>query len=495
MAHNLIYLLGGDTADELVLRDLRQMTSDNIDVEIIADILSKGHLVMRRLGLDPSDTTPMEIYNALLGAVQTDQWLSLLEDTEYVLLDVDGEVISFNPIDVINNYHHQLPLEKRQTREAKRGLGWEITRRYAEGLGANKQQVLATAGRAKWPTEEPQFCRVIFDKPSVLVVGDITSEALIDLADDDIDLTKKDGSPRISIKLGVTLACSEVIVQDAVGGATNASVAFSKLGIQPSLMSYLGGDTVGQRSLQYLRSRGIDVSGVAVYSKARSNYHYVLRHKAERTVLTNYQRFDYRWREPLCRPDWIYLSMISNESGLVHEGLLDYLRENKEIKLAFEPGTTHFNWGLDKTRKLYERSEVTIMNLEEARQLLSDDKAGGKDLVQKLQKIGPKIAVITDGLNGAVAFDGEKIFEAPAFPDIKEPIDRTGAGDAFASTLVAELAKGGNLEKALTYASVNSMNVVQNIGSQVGLLDEAQIEKIIKNSKADYSVKITKPKN
>ena len=42
--------------------------------------------------------------HALVSAVATEQFLSLLTDTEYVLLDIDGEVISFNPVDVVDNY-------------------------------------------------------------------------------------------------------------------------------------------------------------------------------------------------------------------------------------------------------------------------------------------------------------------------------------------------------------------------------------------------------
>ena len=151
MAHNLITLLEGDTADTLVLQELRSMTRDGVDVRLIADILAKAHLVMRRLGLDPADTTAEEVYGALLSAVRTEQWLSLLNETEYVLLEVDDAVISFNPVDVVNNYHFELPIDKRQTTAAKRGLGWEITRRYQSHPQTNEERVTRAAERAKWP--------------------------------------------------------------------------------------------------------------------------------------------------------------------------------------------------------------------------------------------------------------------------------------------------------------------------------------------------------
>ena len=49
-------------------------------------------------------------------------------------------------------------------------------------------------------------------------------------------------------------------------------------------------------------------------------------------------------------------------------------------------------------------------------------------------------------------------------------IDTNGAGDAFSSGLVSVLAHGGSLKNALQFGSENSTSVVQQIGSQAGIL-------------------------
>lgn len=64
----------------------------------------------------------------------------------------------------------------------------------------------------------------------------------------------------------------------------------------------------------------------------------------------------------------------------------------------------------------------------------------------------------------------------PLYPDPAPPYERTGAGDAFAATFVAALIKGNTIEGALQWAPINSMSVVQKVGSQAGLLNEANIE-------------------
>ena len=65
----------------------------------------------------------------------------------------------------------------------------------------------------------------------------------------------------------------------------------------------------------------------------------------------------------------------------------------------------------------------------------------------------------------------------PNYPDLEAPFERTGAGDAFASTLTAMLALDFSPEDAITYAPINSMNVVRFVGAQKGLLSRADLEK------------------
>ena len=103
--------------------------------------------------------------------------------------------------------------------------------------------------------------------------------------------------------------------------------------------------------------------------------------------------------------------------------------------------------------------------------------------------MGTNIIIITDGKNGAYASDGQRILQIPNYPDPAPPYDRTGAGDAFASTLVAGLALGETLETALLWAPINSMSVVQKIGAQDGLLSREQLNQYLQNAPADYQVK------
>jgi len=77
----------------------------------------------------------------------------------------------------------------------------------------------------------------------------------------------------------------------------------------------------------------------------------------------------------------------------------------------------------------------------------------------------------------------------PMYPDPAPPINRTGAGDAFASTFTAMRALGKTVPEALTYAPVNSMSVVQKVGAQAGLLSLPEIEAWLAKAPANYAPK------
>jgi sugar/nucleoside kinase (ribokinase family) len=105
-----------------------------------------------------------------------------------------------------------------------------------------------------------------------------------------------------------------------------------------------------------------------------------------------------------------------------------------------------------------------------------------------MRALGPKTVLITDGIKGAYAFDGTEMLSVSMYPDPKPPTDRTGAGDASTSTIVAALALGLPLREALLWGPVNAMSVVQEIGAQKGLLSRGALEKLLTEAPAEYHV-------
>lgn len=472
-----------------------------IDVRLIGEIADRANRVMRTLGLDPANTTAEELYMALNALVRRDEsrMREVLASTSHVLANLGSGPVSFNILDVINNSHYDLPYDKRSVAHAQRKLRAELVRRYAEHERTHEDMVCLMAREINVMLDKDDAYPDIIiekteeeavDRPYILAIGDIFTDAFIALNKDEAKVTKdEDGVEWLSVKFGQKMPYDYVDIVQSVGPSPNAAVSMSRLGLRAGLMAYLGDDEVGQQSLQYLAEQRVDTTTIVPEKGAKSSYWYVLRYGADRTMLVKNEEFAYQWNEPSEVPEWIYLSQLSPNSWELHEQVLQYLEKHPEVKLAFQPGTSHFRWGKEKLQGIYRRSHIVIMNREEAVDVTGASYDSLKDLTIALHDLGPHIVVITDGPNGSYASYDFKLITIPNYPDPAPPYERTGAGDAFASTIVAALALGESMDTAMTWAPINSAFVVQKMGAQLGLLTHDEILQHLAEAPDWYKVK------
>lgn len=326
----------------------------------------------------------------------------------------------------------------------------------------------------------------------VLSVGDVVTDAFIRLLDDQAHVQHNAHGDWLTMPFGKKIPFDHVEVVEAVGNAANASVSFARLGLKGGLVANVGGDQNGRDIICSLHADDVDTRFVHINPDKKSNYHYVLWYKEERTILIKHEEYDYYWPHLTEKeiPDWVYFSSISKNAMPFHDDLVEWLERHEDVKLAFQPGTFQINAGVHRLAKLYKRTEVLLLNRDEAVEVAGGRRNDVHDLFDKLHNLGPKIVVITDGPHGASASCGEGRFKMAAYPDPKPPYERTGAGDAFSSTFVAALIKGSNVEVALQWAPINAMNVVQYVGAQKGLLSEHAITELLKKAPAWYKPSI-----
>lgn len=319
----------------------------------------------------------------------------------------------------------------------------------------------------------------------VLSVGDVVIDDFVRLLDKEEKVEHtKDGSEWLAIPFGTKIPFDHNEVIPAVGNASNAAVAFARLGFKSGLVANIGNDERGRTILQALHEAKVDDRFVHINPGKKSNYHYVLWYKDERTILIKHEEYDYHW--PRFRiidiPKWIYFSSISEHAIEYHDEMAAWLESHPSVKLAFQPGTFQIEAGVKRLKRIYQRSEVLAVNREEATTISGGDHGNMDDLFDKLHALGPKIVLISDGHAGAYVSDGQNRYKMPIYPDPKPPYDRTGAGDAFTSTFVAALMHGAEIQDALLWAPINSMSVVQKVGAQEGLLSESQINKYLREA-------------
>ncbi len=317
-------------------------------------------------------------------------------------------------------------------------------------------------------------------------LGDIVTDAFIELKDG-VHIGSDEHGEELRIRFGDKLEYENVTVVPAVGNAPNAAVSAYRLGLSTALVTDIGDDDFGKEKLRALQAEGIDTSLVEVHEGMQSNYHYVLRFGAERTILIKHHEYPYEIPNFDEAPEWIYFSSVGEHGIEYHHQLATYCKENS-VKLAFQPGSFQISLGSEKIKDVYEACEIFFCNKQEAQRILNSKSDDMKELIDGVRALGPKIAMVTDGPDGAFTSDGNGYWKMPMYPDPAPPVDRTGAGDSFSSTVVSMLAEGLSLPEAIQRGPINSMNVVQHIGAQEGLLTRDKLEELLAEAPDSYKL-------
>ncbi len=322
-----------------------------------------------------------------------------------------------------------------------------------------------------------------------LAIGDITTDAFIRLSQASVRNDAKTGTPLLCMPFAEKLPYESVDVISGVGNSPNAAVSASRLGLKSALITNIGDDQNGTDCLSVLKQNSVVTDYITIQRDKKSNYHYVLWYEADRTILVKHQQFNYQLPEDMPAPRWLYLSSLGAHTEDYHTQIENFLKKNPETKLAFQPGTFQINLGAEHLSSLYKRCEVFIVNKEEAQRILKTDETDIVKLLKGVHALGPYIVLITDGPHGAHCYAEGQVWFMPIYPDPKAPFERTGAGDAYASTFVSALALGKSIEQALLWAPINSMSVVQYVGAQKGLLTQAMLNDFLTKAPKEYTPK------
>ncbi|MFW6210362.1 MAG: carbohydrate kinase family protein [Patescibacteria group bacterium] len=321
-----------------------------------------------------------------------------------------------------------------------------------------------------------------------VAIGDILIDAFIQLNKDeaDVSIDLDTGRKTLQMPFGSKLPYDDVTVVPAVGNSPNAAVSAHRLGLETALVTHLGNDRNGKDCLDALRHEGVHTDFVKLHEDKQTNYHYVLRYGPERTILINHERYPYALPDFPVPPRFFYFSSVGEHGLPYHHEIASYVAEH-DTKLVFQPGTFQIKVGYEAIKDVYENTEIFFCNKEEAQEILETNEKDIPTLLRQVRDLGPTIPVITDGPNGAFTVDADdQAWHMPMYPDPAPPVDRTGAGDSFSSTFTAAIVLGKDPAEALSWGPINSMNVVQHIGAQAGLLTREQLLEHLENRPDDY---------
>lgn len=263
--------------------------------------------------------------------------------------------------------------------------------------------------------------------------------------------------------------------QSVGGNATNVAVGASRLGLKSAIVTELGDDVNGMLVEQELIKAKVGTQFIHCNKNKETRYSIVMVYNSERTILSYHVKYNYQLPH-LPTTDWIYYSSLGANFPKLQDQLTKYLIKHPNTKLAINPGSAQIKTNLKKIKEIIPRADILFVNKEEAERIIGKQPSIASSL-QKFYNLGVKLTLITDGTEGSYAFDGQQMLHLPIFP-IK-PIDKTGAGDAFAIGLLSALHYKKDLAEAMRWGTANAGGVVQKIGAEPGLQTKAGLQKIL----------------
>ncbi|MBI5065544.1 carbohydrate kinase family protein [Candidatus Woesearchaeota archaeon] len=250
------------------------------------------------------------------------------------------------------------------------------------------------------------------------------------------------------------------------GGGTNTAVSFSRLGLKTGWIGVLAKDHNSHLVEHELKKEKVRILGPI--KEGNIGYSVILsKLEGDRTILTHKGINDQLLPKdvPKLNTKWLYISSMMGESFNTIKKVVEQAKK-KRIHWAFNPSTYLAKKGLKQLMPIISGCDLLILNKEEA-QLLTNTKNETNQLLKKLQE-HTKIVVVTDGKKGAVSYDG--ISYHTSKPNNVKILETTGAGDAFASAVLAGIIKGQDLKTALQMGQVQAESVIQFMGAKNKLL-------------------------
>lgn len=301
--------------------------------------------------------------------------------------------------------------------------------------------------------------------PTIYALGKATQDVFLKSREFD---PKTEGKIAYThLPLGAKIDVDEAFFSTG-GNATNVTVTLARQGIDAHFVWALGEDPASQSILRDMQAESVHIDLVDQRPEYRASFSTILLSPdGERTILNfrgssmDKDSFD-RALNKIEKADWLYPSSIRDYQLL---NMLVQRAKSLGAKVMFNPAGTELTQ-LDELKAVLKDVEVLCLNKEEMQSVVGE--GGLEELVKKGLDLCPVI-IVSDGANGVCASDGKTIVKAGIYEDVPV-VDRTGAGDAFASGFLSQWSCGSSLRDAVIFGSANSTSVVSKIGAKAGIL-------------------------
>jgi sugar/nucleoside kinase (ribokinase family) len=265
------------------------------------------------------------------------------------------------------------------------------------------------------------------------------------------------------------------------GAATYISLSASHFVNKTNIVSVVGGD-FPKEAMKMLENHNVDLEGLEIRENEKTffwsgKYHNDMNTRDTLdTQLNVLEAFDPK--VPDNYQDCEFL-MLGNLAPNIQKQVIESMVSRPKL-IVMDTMNFWMDIAMDELKSTISMVDVLSINDEEARQL-----SGEYSLVKAAQKIiamGPEYLIIKKGEHGALLFDKDNVFFAPALP-LEDVFDPTGAGDTFAGGFIGFLAETkdisfDNMKRAVIYGSALASFCVEKFGTErLANINEDELEK------------------
>ncbi|MFA5184309.1 MAG: carbohydrate kinase family protein [Patescibacteria group bacterium] len=269
------------------------------------------------------------------------------------------------------------------------------------------------------------------------------------------------------------------------GGAANAAVCLTRLGLRAACLAPIGNDRDGELITENLCARGVDVSLLQTIRGEESSSSFILIAPSGERIIFAQRGANTRMKigrsalAALKKTNNVYIASLAGNWLANLRQIFSAIGHNSH-HIFWNPGMTQLLGGVKPIAAFLKKTTVLSCNKDEALQLaLASPRyrhLGKKfldqeeNLVKLIQSFGPRIAVITLGGDGVIAYDGHQVYRHSIIKE-KKRVDTTGIGDVFNSSFAAGLTLyNGDIDRAFALSLRNAAAKVAHLGAQNGLL-------------------------
>jgi len=352
----------------------------------------------------------------------------------------------------------------------------------------------------------------------VLVIGGATIDVITTIDPENIECITMSNATNsyLMMEQGKKVEARRIDTQIG-GGATNASVAMKRMGAEVSCVLKLGDDIDAERILRRLAEEKVNADFVTKHPTEQTGKSVIVSSHSRNSGVFVHRGANTKLREEDLRPemfegvDLVYVSPLSSQSADIFPYAVEQAKKAGAF-VACNLGIRQIRLRKEQVLEALKSVDLIAVNELEAAALaegyvpafqlenkttadtpsllkngLGENEAkvslGG--LAARVNKIGCRYLVITNGAEGAYLCSENSVHFCPASPcEVKTTI---GAGDAYNSTISYALASGKSLNEAMQLASVNAASVASSIDTQSGLLGLGTLDEKVRSA-VDFDV-------